>query len=76
MLRGGGGIYYETNIFNNLLFDRAENLPPGLGNDTPNPVTSQPFVIDPRDGSQLFNFATQCVGVERTTIASARRLVT
>jgi hypothetical protein len=63
VIRGGGGIYYETNIFNNLLFDRAENLPPGLGNDTPNPVTSQPFVIDPRDGSQLFNFSTQCVGL-------------
>ena len=51
VIRGGGGIYYETNIFNNLLFDRAENLPPGLGNDTPNPMTSLPFVIDPRDGS-------------------------
>ena len=63
VIRGGGGIYYETNIFNNLLFDRAENLPPGLGNDTPNPVTSQPFVIDPRDGSQLFNFSNQCVGL-------------
>jgi hypothetical protein len=63
VIRGGGGIYYETNIFNNLLFDRAENLPPGLGNDTPNPVTSQPFVIDPRDGSQLFNFSTQCTGL-------------
>ncbi len=63
VIRGGGGIYYETNIFNNLLFDRAENLPPGLGNDTPNPVTSQPFVIDPRDGSELFNFGTQCTGL-------------
>jgi hypothetical protein len=63
VLRGGGGIYYETNIFNNLLFDRAENLPPGLGNDTPNPTTQLPFVIDPRDGSQLFNFSTQCTGL-------------
>ena len=26
VIRGGGGIYYETNIFNNLLFDRAENF--------------------------------------------------
>jgi hypothetical protein len=63
VIRGGGGIYYETNIFNNLLFDRAENLPPGLGNDTPNPTTQLPFVIDPRDGSELFNFGTQCTGL-------------
>jgi hypothetical protein len=63
VIRGGGGIYYETNMFNNLLFDRAENLPPGLGNDTPNMTTQQPFVIDPRDGSELFNFATDCVGL-------------
>ncbi len=71
VIRGGGGIYYETNIFNNLLFDRAENLPPGLGNDTPNPVTSQPFVIDPRDGSQLFNFATQCTGLANNSCFGA-----
>jgi Carboxypeptidase regulatory-like domain len=63
VLRGGGGIYYETNIFNNLLFDRAENLPPGLGNDTPNPSTQLPFVIDPRNGAPLFDFSTQCVGL-------------
>jgi len=31
----GAGLYYETNIFNNLLFDRVLNIPPGLGNDTP-----------------------------------------
>ena len=35
IIRGGGGIYYETNIFNNILFDRTVNLPPGLGNATP-----------------------------------------
>ncbi len=71
VIRGGGGIYYETNIFNNLLFDRAENLPPGLGNDTPNPVTSQPFVIDPRDGSELFNFGTQCTGLANNSCFGA-----
>jgi hypothetical protein len=63
VIRGGGGVYYETNIFNNLLFDRAGNLPPGLGNDTPLMSTSSPFTIDPRDGSHLFDFTTQCTGV-------------
>ena len=31
VIRGGGGIYYETNIFNNLLFDRAEQLASRVG---------------------------------------------
>ena len=53
-------MYYETNIFNNLLFDRAEQLPSGLGNDTPLATPSLPFIIDPRgDGSvHLFDFST------------------
>ena len=68
VIRGGGGIYYETNIFNNLLFDRAGNLPPGLGNDTPLMSTSSPFAIDPRDGSHLFDFTTQCTGVAPSTL--------
>ena len=67
VIRGGGGIYYETNIFNNLLFDRAGNLPPGLGNDTPLMSSGAPFVIDPRDGSHLFDFKTQCTGVAPST---------
>jgi hypothetical protein len=68
VIRGGGGIYYETNIFNNLLFDRAGNLPPGLGNDTPLMSSGAPFVIDPRDGSHLFDFKTQCTGVAPSTL--------
>jgi hypothetical protein len=35
VIRGGAGIFYDTNIINNALFDRALNLAPGLGNDTP-----------------------------------------
>ena len=31
VIRGGAGIYYETNIFNNILFDRTVNLPPDWG---------------------------------------------
>lgn len=31
VIRGGFGIYYETQIFNNSLFDRTDRLPAGLG---------------------------------------------
>jgi hypothetical protein len=34
-IRGGGGLYYENNIFNNVSFDRSNKLPTGLFNQTP-----------------------------------------
>jgi hypothetical protein len=65
IIRGGGGIYYETNIFNNILFDRTVNLPPGLGN-TYLLIGSggQPFLPNPADGSVLFDFNTMCTGAQ------------
>jgi hypothetical protein len=68
IIRGGGGIYYETNIFNNILFDRTVNLPPGLGNATPLVgVGGSKFLISPLDGSSLFNPATDCTGAQPGT---------
>lgn len=70
IIRGGGGIYYETNIFNNILFDRTVNLPPGLGNATPLVGVASgavPFLISPLDGSSLFNPATDCTGAQPGT---------
>lgn len=68
VIRGGGGIYYETNIFNNLLFDRTVNLPPGLGNATPLVgVGGSSFLISPIDGSSIFNPSTDCIGAQPTT---------
>ena len=68
IIRGGGGIYYETNIFNNILFDRTVNLPPGLGNATPQVGTGgSKFLISPIDGSSLFNPSTDCTGAQPTT---------
>jgi hypothetical protein len=32
VIRGGGGIYYENTVINNVLFDRAERLSSGLFN--------------------------------------------
>jgi Carboxypeptidase regulatory-like domain len=68
IIRGGGGIYYETNIFNNILFDRTVNLPPGLGNATPLVgVGGSAFLISPLDGSSLFNPSTDCAGAQPGT---------
>jgi hypothetical protein len=68
IIRGGGGIYYETNIFNNILFDRTVNLPPGLGNATPLVgVGGSTYLISPIDGSSLFNPATDCTAVQPGT---------
>ena len=66
VIRGGGGLYYDTNIFNNLSFDRQINLPPGFGNAY-NLVNSSSPLISPIDGSVLFDFATQCTGAQPGT---------
>jgi hypothetical protein len=55
VIRGGGGIFYDGNIINNILFDRVLNLPPGLGNDTPVLSSSSPFLFDPGTGACLFD---------------------
>lgn len=60
VIRGGAGIFYETNIFNNILFDRVLNIPPGIGNDTPVLSASDPTVKDPATGATLFDFSTDC----------------
>lgn len=56
VVRGGVGIFYETNIFNNISYDRALNLPPGLGNDTPVINAGAPNLIDPGTGATLVDF--------------------
>ena len=66
VIRGGGGIYYDTNIFNNLAFDRQINLPPGFGNTYIGIDDKTPF-LSPIDGSVLFDFATQCTGAQPGT---------
>ena len=55
VIRGGGGIYYDSNIINNILFDRVLNLPPGFGNDTPVLNSGSPLLLDPGSGACLFN---------------------
>ena len=55
VIRGGGGIFYDGNIINNILFDRVLNLPPGLGNDTPVLTRGAPLLLDPSTGACLFD---------------------
>jgi hypothetical protein len=68
VIRAGAGIYYDTNIINNFLFDRVLNLPPGLGNDTPILDGTNPILPNPANGQCLFDithFNTtpgQCTG--------------
>lgn len=54
VIRGGGGIFYETNIINNFLFDRVLNLPPGIGNDTPVLTAGAPDLLNPATGDCIF----------------------
>jgi hypothetical protein len=54
VIRGGAGIFYETNIINNFLFDRVLNLPPGIGNDTPVITSGAPDLLHPATGACLF----------------------
>jgi hypothetical protein len=55
VIRGGAGIFYDSNIINNALFDRALSLPPGLGNDTPSLSANSPILTNPATGGCLFN---------------------
>ncbi|MBI1762297.1 MAG: TonB-dependent receptor [Acidobacteria bacterium] len=55
VIRGGAGIFYETNIINNALFDRPLNLPPGLGNDTPVLNAGSPKLLNPATGACIFD---------------------
>jgi hypothetical protein len=55
VIRAGGGIFYDGNIINNILFDRVLNLPPGLGNDTPVLTRGAPLLLDPGTGACLFD---------------------
>jgi Carboxypeptidase regulatory-like domain len=41
-IRGGGGLYYENNIFNNVSYDRSNKLANGLFNQTPQLLCSDP----------------------------------
>src|SRR5215510_12366934 len=56
VIRGGAGIFYDSNIFNNALFDRPLSLPPGLGNDTPSlSVATGTVLPNPATGACLFD---------------------
>ena len=62
VIRGGGGLYYENNIFNNVSYDRSNKLATGLFNQTPflncnpNAAGTPPIPTNPYYGSISFAF--------------------
>jgi hypothetical protein len=73
-IRGGGGLYYENNIFNNVSYDRSNKLANGLFNQTPflycpppqNPVGSVTFAM-PVPGSTQPNYVSEVDGYDLAT---------
>jgi hypothetical protein len=64
VIRGGAGIYYETNIFENVLFDRVNFLPTSIAPQFPTVFPGNNFVIG-SDGNPVncptgpaFNYST------------------
>lgn len=82
VVRAGAGIYYDTNIINNFLFDRVLNLPPGLGNDTPVLSGGNPILPHPGTGACLFSLTNfnptpgQCTGGVNLVGEPLRNVVT
>ena len=76
VIRGGGGIFYETNIINNILFDRVLNLPPGIGNDTPVLNGGSPLLLDPGTSACLFDATNFHATPGQCTVAGGVNLFT
>jgi Carboxypeptidase regulatory-like domain/TonB dependent receptor len=87
VIRGGAGIFYDTNLINNQLFDRTLSLPPGLGNVVQVLFAGAPVLTDPATGNCLFDVSHfnstpgNCTGGVnligqplRNTIAAAQRI--
>jgi hypothetical protein len=63
VIRGGAGIYYENNVWNNVLFDRPPKLAKGLFFGTEQPCT----------GSPLPSYCNQTVGNVYGQISAAQK---
>jgi hypothetical protein len=87
IIRGGAGIYYDTNLLNNQIFDRTLSLPPGLGNAVAVLSGGSPIVPHPATGDCLFDITHfnstpgQCTGginlltlPLRNTVGPAQRM--
>jgi hypothetical protein len=55
VVRAGGGLYYETNIFNNVIFERADLLSNTIAPAFPNVTAGNPMLFGP-NGEIVFNF--------------------
>jgi hypothetical protein len=58
VIRGGGGVYYETNIFNNVIFERAALLPNTIAPQVPFVFDATGFnILRGPNGEEIFNFS-------------------
>jgi hypothetical protein len=58
VIRGGGGIYYETNIFNNVIFERASLLPNTIAPAFPFVFDAPGFnILTGPNGERIFDFS-------------------
>ncbi|MCI0403182.1 MAG: TonB-dependent receptor [Acidobacteria bacterium] len=60
VVRGGAGVFYETNLFINYVSDRILNIPPGIFSEIALVNAGFPFLLDPATGGVLFDFSTMC----------------
>jgi Carboxypeptidase regulatory-like domain len=59
VIRGGGGLYYETNIFNNVIFERASLLPNTIAPAFPFIFGAPGFnILTGPNGEKIFDFNT------------------
>jgi len=73
VIRGGAGIYYETNINNNVIFERADLIPNSIAPGFPTLAPGQPL-LGP-NGQTILNFnsvAGQSVAATEATILAAQ----
>jgi len=87
IIRGGAGIFYDTNLVGNQLGDRILNLPPGVLNSVATLSAGFPILAHPETGACLFdirrynNTPGVCTGGQnlltqplRNTIAAAQNM--
>lgn len=55
VIRGGAGIFYDTNLVGNQLGDRILNLPPGVLNQVGTMTAGFPILSNPETGACLFD---------------------
>ncbi|HKF57583.1 MAG TPA: carboxypeptidase regulatory-like domain-containing protein [Blastocatellia bacterium] len=76
VIRAGAGVYYETNIFNNVIFERASLLPNTIAPAFPFIFGAPGFnILTGPNGENIFNFnsiAGKAIGASAGVISAAQ----